>query len=84
MGADCVKLAVTANSPADCARIMSLYEHHDNLLAFAMGETGKITRIAAPFLGAEFTFVSVDEANKTAPGQLTAAQMKTIFNVMSL
>ena len=80
MGADCVKLAVTANSSKDCARIMSIYEHHDNMLAFAMGEAGKITRIAAPFLGAEFTFVSVDEANKTAPGQLTAVQMKTILN----
>jgi len=37
MGADCVKLAVTANSHSDCALVMSLYSMHRNLLAFGMG-----------------------------------------------
>jgi len=83
MGADCVKIAVSANSPADCARVMALYSHHNHLVAFAMGETGKITRVAAPFLGAEFTFVSVDEAHQTAPGQLTASQMEVIFRILA-
>jgi len=82
MGADFVKLAVTANSSADCAKIMSLYSKHNNLIAFAMGEIGKITRIAAPFLGAEFTFASVDEEHVTAPGQLTVAQMEAIYGIL--
>jgi len=82
MGADYVKLAVTACSEADCARVMSLYERHDHLIAFAMGETGKITRIAAPFLGAAFTFASIDETHLTAPGQLTASQMDEIFRIL--
>ena len=82
MGADCVKIAVTANAPADCARIMSLYEKHDRLVAFAMGEIGIITRIAAPLLGATFTFASVDEAHLTAPGQLTASQMEVIYRIL--
>ena len=82
MGADCVKIAVTANSPADCARVMSLYDRHERLIAFAMGDAGKITRIAAPFLGAEFTFASVDEAHLTAPGQLTASQMEVIYRII--
>ena len=84
MGADCVKLAVTANSPVDCARIMSLYEQHKHLVAFAMGEAGKITRIAAPLLGAEFTFASIDEAHLTAPGQLTASKMEYIYNMLKV
>ena len=83
MGADRVKIAVNANSTADCARIMSLYSVHNNILAFAMGEIGKITRIAAPFLGADFTFVSVDEAHKTASGQLTASQMEVIIRILA-
>ena len=82
MGADCVKLAVTACSEADCARIMSLYSRHDHLIAFAMGNAGRITRVAAPFLGAGFTFASVDEAHLTAPGQLTASQMEEIFRIL--
>ena len=83
MGADCVKIAVAANSPADCSRVMSLYERHDRIIAFAMGDAGKITRVAAPFLGADFTFASVDETHLTAPGQLTASQMEVIFRILS-
>ena len=82
MGANCVKLAVTANSPADCARVMSLYARHDHIVAFAMGDIGKITRVAAPFLGAEFTYATVDEAHLTAPGQLTASQMEVIYRII--
>ncbi len=82
MGADRVKLAVTAQSDADCARVMALYAQYDHLIAFAMGETGKITRIAAPLLGADFTFASIDEAHLTAPGQLTASQMEVIYRIL--
>jgi len=82
MGADRVKIAVTAKSPNDCAKIMSLYSLHDNLLAFAIGETGRITRIAAPLLGADFTYASADEAHKTAPGQLTASEMEVIYRIL--
>jgi len=83
MGADCVKIAVTPNSPADCSRVMALYSQHNHIVAFAMGDAGKITRITAPFLGAEFTFASIDEAHLTAPGQLTASQMKVIFRILA-
>jgi len=38
MGADRVKLATMANSKADSARILSLYDDFDRLLAFAMGK----------------------------------------------
>ncbi|MDR1865072.1 MAG: type I 3-dehydroquinate dehydratase [Bacteroidales bacterium] len=82
MGADWVKIAVTARSHADAARIMSLYGQDRRLIAFAMGRAGRITRIAAPLLGAPFTFAAIDETRPTAPGQLTAAQMKMIFGIM--
>ena len=82
MGADYVKIAVTANSSADCARIMSLYERYEHIIAFAMGDTGKITRVAATYLGSPFTFASVDEAHLTAPGQLTASQMEVIYRIL--
>ena len=84
MGADYVKVVVTANSYADSALIMSLYGQHDNLLAFAMGNIGKITRIASPFLGAAFTYVCANEAHQTAPGQLTAAEMETIIDILNV
>jgi len=82
MGANYVKIAVKANSSADCSKIMSLYSRHNNLIAFAMGEAGKITRIAAPLLGAAFTFASIDETLLTAPGQLTVSQMEEIYGII--
>jgi 3-dehydroquinate dehydratase type I len=82
-GADWVKIAVTARSAADAARIMSLYERHRRLIAFAMGDAGRITRIAAPFLGAPFTFAALDEAHATAAGQLSTLQMKGIFELLA-
>ena len=83
MGADLVKIAVTAHTFADCAGIISLYGQYPNLVAFAMGEAGKITRIATPFVGAEFTYASIDEENQTAPGQLTASQMEDVFRILT-
>ena len=82
MGADIVKLAVMPQSVADCARIMSLYEAHRNIIAFAMGDMGKITRVAAPLLGGIFTYASVDEMHLAAPGQLSVSQLEVIYRML--
>ena len=82
-GADLVKIAVMANSHADCAKVLSLYSRHDNIVAFAMGETGKITRITSLFLGAEFSYASIDKAHQTAPGQLTVSQINSIIQLFN-
>lgn len=84
MGADIVKIATMAKSPEDCARIMSLYAHHKDIIAFCMGREGMISRIAAPFLGAEFTFAAQDESFATAPGQLTLEKMEKIYQLMDV
>jgi 3-dehydroquinate dehydratase type I len=76
MQADRIKIATLANTPKDNSRILSLYDEYDNLIAFCMGKTGKITRVAAPLLGADFTFVAYNAKEATAPGQLTLEDMK--------
>jgi 3-dehydroquinate dehydratase len=45
-----------------------------------MGEAGKLTRIIAPFLGAEFTFAFADDFKSTAPGQISYSRMKSILS----
>jgi len=82
MGADRVKLATFANSQSDNARILSLYETHPNLIAFCMGKMGMITRVAAPFLGSEFTYASVSGKLATAPGQLAYDDFIDIFDLI--
>lgn len=70
MGADVVKIATMVNQNRDNSRLLSLYHLPGRLVALGMGELGKITRIVAPFLGAEFTFASPDGGDATAPGQI--------------
>jgi len=81
-GADRVKITTTASSQIDCARVMSLYENHKNLIAFCMGEIGTITRVAAPLLGAEFTYASISKALATAPGQITVDGLIDVYNII--
>ena len=81
-GADILKLATMANSAADAARILSLYENPIKpMVALAMGEAGKVTRVAIPLLGAPFTFAAPEGA-ATAPGQLTDSEMNTIYKAI--
>lgn len=79
LGADIAKLTTLSKSNADNARLLSLYNYDKPIVAFGMGETGKITRIMAPLLGAEFTFAAMDEGEATAPGQITYSKMKKIL-----
>jgi 3-dehydroquinate dehydratase I len=79
MQADRVKIATKANTFKDNSRILSLYEDCDCLIAFCMGKLGKITRVAAPKLGADFTFVAYSREGATAPGQFTLEEMKDIY-----
>ncbi|MDF0680105.1 MAG: type I 3-dehydroquinate dehydratase [Candidatus Nitrosocosmicus sp.] len=53
---------------------------HINLIAFAMGETGVLSRVLCTVVGkAPFTFASVGES--LAPGQLSISQMKSIYDL---
>lgn len=79
LGANIAKVACKANSPSDCARIMGLYNNAKNLVAFCMGKIGIITRLAAPILGAPFTYASIDD-KETAPGQLNLRDTTSILN----
>jgi 3-dehydroquinate dehydratase-1 len=81
-GANKVKITTMAKIPADCSRIMSLYEKNKNLIAFCMGQMGTITRVAAPLLGADFTYAALEYKLATAPGQLVVDEMMDIYKMM--
>jgi 3-dehydroquinate dehydratase I len=81
-GANRTKITTMATLPTDCVRVMALYEKNKNIIAFCMGQMGTITRAAAPLLGAEFTYASLEPKLATAPGQLAVDEMKDIYNMM--
>jgi 3-dehydroquinate dehydratase len=47
-----------------------------------MGDLGKITRIASLLLGAAFTYASIDDRKKTAPGQIDSKKLKEILEMI--
>ncbi len=81
-GADIAKIACLVNKDEDNVNLLSLYRKPGNKLVLGMGEKGMITRVAAVFMGAEFTFAFPEGGNKTAPGQLTKDELEEIFAIM--
>ena len=82
------KLVTTANDIEDSLRILDLYKntHGLILIAFAMGESGIISRIFSTLLkrtaSAPFTYAALEK--RIAPGQLTLKQMKRLYNRIGL
>jgi 3-dehydroquinate dehydratase type I len=81
-GADVAKLAVQNNTKADAARTLSLYALGGRLVILGMGAEGIVTRVAAPLLGAEFTFASASPELATAPGQISKSVLQTIYSAL--
>lgn len=75
-----VKIVTTAATPADPARVLSLYgaarrmgRRDLGLVAFAMGEMGRMSRVLCLYLGSPHTYASLGRA--VAPGQMALADM---------
>ena len=75
-----VKIVTTAASPADPARVLSLYGaarrmggggRGVRLVAFAMGEMGRMSRLLCLYLGSPHTYASL--GRPVAPGQMSLA-----------
>ncbi|MFN3470978.1 MAG: type I 3-dehydroquinate dehydratase [Aquificaceae bacterium] len=72
--ADIVKIAVRANSYQDTARLLCLgKEEEGEKILIAMGEYGKISRIAGFIFGSVITYSFVGSA--VAPGQIELKEM---------
>ena len=86
LGADVVKIVPFARFWEDNFNILSLIpfakERKQKIVAFCMGEKGKISRIFSPFLGAAWTYASLDKNKLSAPGQLAVRELKDIWEKM--
>ena len=82
-GGDVAKIATQVRNREDLLNLLSLYRLPGRKVVLGMGAPGRITRVAGPYLGAEFTFASPGSGSETAPGQLDAKQLNAIFNVIN-
>lgn len=73
-----VKIVTTAKNTNDSTTILQLYSKKGktNLIAFSMGEAGRISRILCLHLGSPYTYVSLGKA--VAPGQFSVDEVKKI------
>jgi len=73
-----IKIVTMAKSVNDATRVLSLYKNNNTkLIAFSMGNYGRISRILCLFLGSPYTYVSLGKP--VAPGQFSVDEVKSIF-----
>ncbi len=80
---DIAKLAVKANSMEDVLSLLTVTlkaSEKGRVCTIAMGETGRITRVIAPFFGSEITYASVGK--ETAPGQIPLSDLMGIMETL--
>lgn len=83
-GADIAKIVTTCSTPAEARRLQALYaivlegidSMQGRLIAFGMGEAGRMSRLECLRRGAPFTYACLCESEATAPGQWTAAAIQ--------
>ena len=83
LGADVIKIVPFARSWEDNLSILSLIpfakEKRQKIVAFCMGEKGRLSRLFSPLFGAAWTYASLNQSRTSAPGQLTVQELKNIW-----
>ncbi len=77
-----IKIVTTAKTIGDTLRVLNLYKGNlpkTNLIAFAMGDYGRMSRILCTRLGSPYTYVSLGKP--VAPGQFSLDEMISIFKL---
>lgn len=84
---DFVKMVSTAQTVADNLAVLRLIENRSSaarVVGIAMGEEGLVSRVLGPRTGAPFTFASLEDGTETAPGQVSARTMRTLYRADKL
>lgn len=86
-GAHIGKIVTMAQDHLDVLRVLNLQceakARNFPLIAFCMGEAGKISRIITLLLGGFMTYVALDANQATAPGQLTVQELKEAMTLLA-
>ena len=83
-----IKIAGHADDATDCIPIFKLLKHakqeRRELIAIAMGQFGVLTRVLGPSRGSFLTYGSQDDQSRTAPGQITAGELRNLYRIDSV
>lgn len=79
------KIATMARSSLDAIRMILFVKNaKTNMIGICMGEQGILTRILSPLMGNFFTFASLHENLKIAPGQLSIDELLDVYHYRAL
>jgi 3-dehydroquinate dehydratase-1 len=84
-GADICKVVTTARTSVDNFVVLDLvaaFSPKIQIVAFAMGASGRLSRILCPLAGGYFTYASVGEGKESAEGQLTVKTLREIYGMV--
>jgi 3-dehydroquinate dehydratase/shikimate dehydrogenase len=82
--ADFLKIVTTATALSDNVVMMKFLERQSDkhsIIGLCMGEQGIISRVLGLRAGSIFTFASVSPGEETAPGQVTARELRDIYRI---
>jgi 3-dehydroquinate dehydratase/shikimate dehydrogenase len=82
--ADFYKVVSTATTLADnvtMIKFLARQGDRHSLVGMCMGEQGTISRVLGVRAGSVFTFASVGVGQETAPGQITAQELRTVYRI---
>lgn len=77
-----IKIVTSAKAIGDSMKVLSLYKNLPkdcHLIAFAMGDSGRMSRILCTQFGSPYTYVSLGKP--IAPGQFSLDEVKSIFKL---
>lgn len=92
-GADIVKIVTTASCTEDALRVLDLYRLQREgrlgrrrvpLVAFAMGDAGRFSRLEAFRQGAPFTYCALRQKYIVAPGMFTIEEIENFSDAASV
>jgi 3-dehydroquinate dehydratase-1 len=83
-GANICKVVTTARSFADNLVVLQLISDFSsaNIVSFAMGTVGQISRILCPLAGGYFTYASIGKGKESAKGQVTVNDLREIYRML--
>ncbi|HJP90951.1 MAG TPA: shikimate dehydrogenase [Pyrinomonadaceae bacterium] len=80
-----VKIAVQVKDVVDCLPVFQLIDRARSegreIIAIAMGNAGVATRILGPSRGTFLTYGSLDDESATAPGQVNAQSLRSLYHI---
>lgn len=86
-GADICKIVTTAKRIEDNLTLLNFTSaacKRANVICFAMGAAGRVSRLLSPLFGGFLTFAKLEHGKETAAGQMTVQEMRNAYKLLGL